>query len=203
MLKLIIFDLDGVIFDTEKNMKLSWKKTQQKHGIKKKFSEYKKYIGLPFFEILNKLEILYNHEKIQETYTIESLKRNSTIKLFRNVKKIIKKLNNNYLTAVVTSKDLKRTSILIKKYKLSFNYISCPTHNLRGKPYPDQINLVVKKMNIKKSQAIYVGDTKFDFLSAKSAKIKFIHAAYGFEKKIPKVKTVINSFNEIVNKLND
>ena len=35
MLKLIIFDLDGVIFDTEKNMKLSWKKTQQKHGIKK------------------------------------------------------------------------------------------------------------------------------------------------------------------------
>ena len=65
MLKLIIFDLDGVIFDTEKNMKISWKKVQKKYGINKSFNEYKKYIGLPFGSILNNLDI--NHSKKNTT----------------------------------------------------------------------------------------------------------------------------------------
>ena len=42
MLKLIIFDLDGVIVDTEKNMRHSWEYVKKKYKINKNFTDYKK-----------------------------------------------------------------------------------------------------------------------------------------------------------------
>ena len=57
MLKLIIFDLDGVIVDTEKNMRHSWEYVKKKYKINKNFTDYKKKIGLPFQDILEELNI--------------------------------------------------------------------------------------------------------------------------------------------------
>ena len=64
MLKLIIFDLDGVIFDTEKNMLESWKQVKKEYKLKKKFKDYKKNIGLPFLKILKNLGINKNQKKL-------------------------------------------------------------------------------------------------------------------------------------------
>ena len=204
MLKLIIFFLDGVIVDTEKNMRHSWEYVKKKYKINKNFTDYKKKIGLPFQDILEELNIDTNKVKIEKAYKSESLKNNFKIKLFPNVKKIIKELQKNYLTAIVTSKDAKRTKSLIEKFDLSFNYISCPKKILRGKPYPDQINLVLEKLKIKnRNHVVYIGDTQYDFFASKNAKIKFIHASYGFEKKIPKVKVRLNKFSDLLNKIND
>ena len=52
-----IFDIDGVILNSKINMKFSWNKTNAKLKLKKKFSEYLKNIGLPFPEILKKMNI--------------------------------------------------------------------------------------------------------------------------------------------------
>ena len=52
--KLIIFDLDGVLINSIKNMEYALDNTNKKLGLNLKFNEYKKYIGLPFFEILKK-----------------------------------------------------------------------------------------------------------------------------------------------------
>ena len=184
MIKLIIFDLDGVIFDTESNMEKSWKLVKKKFKLNQTFKEYKKNIGLPFIEILKNLKIEKKRESIKKYYALKSLENINNIKIFPYVKKILKKINNKYLTAVVTSKDLKRSNKLINKYNLHFNYISCPKKNIRGKPYPDQINLVLKKFKLKGKNAIYIGDTNYDSLAARKAKVKFIHAKYGFQKKL-------------------
>ena len=48
MKKLILFDFDGVLFDSKKNMEISWQRVMQKFQIKKNFSHYEKFIGLPF-----------------------------------------------------------------------------------------------------------------------------------------------------------
>ncbi len=198
MLKLIIFDLDGVIFDTEKNMIHSWREVKKKYKLKKNFKDYKKNVGLPFFKILKNLGINKNQKKIRESYKFHSIKNDNMIKLFPKVKSILKKLSKDFILAVVTSKDCVRTRRLIKKFNLSFQCISCPKKNLRGKPFPDQIYYVLKKTNIKdKSKVIYVGDTRFDYLAAKRAKINFIHASYGFEKKIKGSRNGIENFYEI------
>ncbi len=202
MSELLIFDLDGVIFDSEKNMIQSWSDVQKKYKVKKNFNEYKKYIGLPFLKILKNLGINKNQKQIQKTYKEASIRYSNKVKLFPNVKKVLNKLSKNYKLAVVTSKDFDRTNKLLKKHNLLFKCISCPKKNLRGKPFPDQINYVLKKLKIKKlDQVFYIGDTTIDYMAAKKAKINFIHARYGFEKKIKNVKKSIGNFFEIIESL--
>lgn len=55
--KIVIFDLDGVLIDSIKNMEISWKHVSFKYGLNIKFEEYKKNIGLPFDEITKNLQI--------------------------------------------------------------------------------------------------------------------------------------------------
>ena len=64
--------------------------------------------------------------------------------------------------------------------KKLFSIIQCPQKNLIGKPYPDQILNVIKKLNVKKKDCVYIGDTNIDYLSAKNAKIDFIFAEWGY-----------------------
>ena len=58
MKKLIIFDLDGVLFDSKKYMEISWKNVMKTYKIKKKFIQYFKFVGLPFETILKKFKKL-------------------------------------------------------------------------------------------------------------------------------------------------
>ena len=55
--KLIIFDLDGVLINSENNMMFALSKTSKKLKIKLNFNIYKKYIGLPFELIMKKMQI--------------------------------------------------------------------------------------------------------------------------------------------------
>ena len=115
--KLIIFDFDGVLIHSEKNMELTWNKTiknLKEYNIP--FSEYKKNIGLPFKKILNNLHIKKkDFYTITETYKKNSLYYQNKIKLFKGVKPLIKRLKKNYKIALFTSKDNFRTKFLLKK----------------------------------------------------------------------------------------
>ena len=66
--KLIIFDLDGVIVNSLVNMRISWNYVSKKYKLNIKFSEYKKYIGLPFKKILINLNILKNQDILFNEY---------------------------------------------------------------------------------------------------------------------------------------
>ena len=91
-IKLVLFDLDGVIIDTKKNMELSWKKVQDDFNLKIPFSSYFKHIGLPFEKILQRLHIKKDKKKIYNTYQNESIRQFSKIKLYLGISKVIKKL---------------------------------------------------------------------------------------------------------------
>ena len=74
-----IFDLDGVIFDSKKNMQVSWEITCKKFNLKKSFKSYFKKIGIPFYKILINLGIKPKKE-IFETYINSSIKNIKLIK---------------------------------------------------------------------------------------------------------------------------
>ena len=88
-IKFIIFDLDGVVIDTKKNMELSWKNVQKKFNLTISFNKYFKYIGLPFEKILTKLLIKKNLSNINKTYQDESIKHFDKIKLYPGVKETL------------------------------------------------------------------------------------------------------------------
>ena len=50
--KLLIFDLDGVLINSQKNMQTAWNKLNQKFELNISFINYFDLIGIPFEKIL-------------------------------------------------------------------------------------------------------------------------------------------------------
>ena len=197
--KLVLLDLDGVIFDTKKNMHISWMKVQKEFNIKKNFNSYFKYIGMPFTKILKKLSINTHLNEIQSVYQKESIRHFNKIKMYKGVKQTLRKLDKKkIIVGVVTSKDKFRTLKLIKKFRLNIKYIVSPSKQLRGKPFPDQLLTAIKLAKISYSKTIYLGDMLVDYKAAKNSKINFIHAKYGYGKNYSYYKYSINKFNDLI-----
>ena len=196
--KLYLFDVDGVLFDTKKNMEKSWQDVCKKFSLKIKFQEYFKNIGIPFYEILKKLNISNNQSNIKSYYEKRSIKYQKLIRIYPGVKSTLDKIRKNSLIGIVTSKDYRRTKKLIKEYDLKFSIIVCPSKNFRGKPYPDTLIYAINQLGVLRKNALYVGDTFNDYAAAKRAKIKFIYAKYGYSfKKIPNAHKRINNFDQL------
>ena len=84
----------------------------------------------------------------------------------------------------MTSKEKVRTLAILSKLKIKVDIVLCPYKNLKGKPNPKQINHLAKKKRVSKSEIVYVGDMKVDKQTAKNAKVDYIHANYGYSKKL-------------------
>ena len=195
--KLIIFDLDGVIFDSRKNMELAINETSKKFKLKIKFSEYFKKIGMPFLNILKSLKIKPSI-KIYKYFQKISLREINLIEPYEGVIDLLEFLKKKKIKfSIVTSKDLKRTNFFLKKFKIKPNSVHCPNNKLRGKPYPDHLLHSLKINKISNDNACYVGDTKIDYLAAKKAKIFFIFATYGYGKNSKLYKNKILRFRNI------
>ena len=198
-IKLVLLDLDGVIFDTKKNMHISWMKVQKEFNIKKNFNSYFKFIGMPFTKILKRLSINTHLNEIQSVYQKESIRHFNKIKMYKGVKQTLRKLDKKkIIVGVVTSKDKFRTLKLIKKFRLNIKYIVSPSKQLRGKPFPDQLLTAIKLAKISYSKTIYLGDMLVDYKAAKNSKINFIHAKYGYGKNYSYYKYSINKFNDLI-----
>ena len=197
--KTLIFDLDGVLIDSKENMRVSWEKVRKKLNVKQKFNNYFKHIGLPFGKILENIGIRENISKITKLYKDQSISNFNKLKVMPGAIQIIKKLNKkNVKVAIVTSKDTKRAKLIVKKFKIPIKVIITPRHNLRGKPYPDQLNFAIKKLNSDKKKACYIGDMNVDYITAKNSKINFIFAKYGYQKLKKKYKIMIRKPKEIL-----
>ncbi len=181
--KILIFDLDGVLINSKKNMYSAWNYTNKINNLNIPFSSYFQNIGTPFKNILKKLKIKKYHNKIEECFRKESINKINKIKLYPNVKKTLLQIKKKkYKIGILTSKDKKRTIKILKKFKINnlFDFIECPKSDLRGKPYPDQILKIMKIYSANPKLVTYVGDMKSDYTTAKRAKINFIFAKYGY-----------------------
>jgi phosphoglycolate phosphatase len=203
MNKLIIFDLDGVIFNSKENMKKSWKDVKTKLQLKVSFKTYFNNVGLPFKKILQNLNIKKkNFLEAEKIYKKSSIDNFHLIKTYPYVYSTINYLKKKkYTLAVLTSKDRSRTLKLLKKFNLNFKYVQCPTKNGLGKPNPGILNLLQKKLKFKRKYIYYIGDTYLDYQFSKKSKINFIFSNYGYGKlknksvkKISKLSNLKNIF---------
>ena len=196
--KLIILDLDGVLINSLSNMEFALNKTSKNLGVKLNFKLYKKYLGLPFKDIMKKMRIKKNVNLIKEKYEMYSTKKINKIKIKRKHIDILKKLKKSCYLALFTSKNKKRTLKIVQKDKI-FDCIITSDDVLKGKPHPEGLYKILKKLKIKKKNSVYVGDSFYDYKASKLAKIKYAHAMWGYDKSIGKNKNIIklNRFRDI------
>lgn len=193
--KIIVFDLDGVLLNSKTNMRLAWNFTKKINNLSTPFEKYFENIGTPFINILKKIKINKNQLNIQKSFKEGSLKNINKIRLYPNVRKVLKNLKEKkYLVGILTSKDKKRSLKILKKFKIInfFDFIECPDKMIKGKPFPDHLLKIMKNYSVKPKNVTYVGDMHSDYLTAKRAKVNFIFAKYGYGsvKKTNKIKKI-------------
>ena len=205
MKKMIVFDLDGVLIDSKKNMQVSWSQVNNLLGYKVTFSNYFKNIGMPFEDVLKKLGIKRDITKAKKIFRNASIQNISLIRPFLNAKITVEKLKKRgFELAVITSKERSRTLKILKRFNLKFKHILCPIPGHKGKPDPFLLNNVIKRTNKKKEDTFYIGDTYIDYKFAKNSGINFIFCKYGYGKislkkvkKISKINDLLNVFSEL------
>ena len=179
----ILFDLDGVLIDSLPAMEIAWKSVQDKFGILNTFVDYKKYIGLPFKDILMQLNIDKKyHEEIKDHYGKITSQNKKLIKLNPYVKYTLDWLKENFVkTGIVTSKDKTRTIELVEYFQLNFEILVTPELTEFGKPSSEPILLAAKNLKLNTNEIIFVGDMESDMHCALNANCHYLHYKNGYQ----------------------
>ncbi len=137
----------------------------------------------------------------------EYYKEHSCVKTkpYDGVTELLKSLRNRAVrTAVVTNK---MQSAAFDIVKLFFgDLVEVTVGQIDGvvqKPQPDGVFLALEKLGIKKENAIYIGDSEVDCLTARNAGIPCVAVTWGFRDentlKTYNPEHIINSPDEILN----
>lgn len=105
------------------------------------------------------------------------------IRLYDGIDSFLKELlEKGYLLALATN--AYRVSALESLSYLNileyFEMVICHDDVPKGKPYPDMLYAVLKKLQIKPNEAIFIGDGARDERASKSANIDYIMVNWGF-----------------------
>ena len=179
----ILFDFDGVLIDSLPAMEIAWKSVQNKYGILNTFLDYKKYIGLPFKEILKQLNIDKKyHEEINDHYSKITRTNKKLIKLNPYVNYTLDWLRGNFIkTGIVTSKDKIRTLELVQYFQLNFEIIVTPELTKFGKPSSEPILFAAKNLKLKTNEIVFVGDMESDMCCAFNSNCHYLHYKNGYQ----------------------
>ena len=189
-----------MIINSLPNMKYSWGEVRKKCEVKNPFKDYEKFIGLEFYDILNNLKIKKKYySNIKKIYSRSSVKSFDRIKLYPNVYETLKLLQKKYKLAILTSKDRVRTKKFLNKLlpKIKFSSIQSPQINFRPKPFSDLMLKIIAENNVNLNNVLYIGDSYYDLKMAKSSKVSFLFASYGYSKIKNPIKK-IKSFKELL-----
>lgn len=92
--------------------------------------------------------------------------------------------SNGYKTAVVSNKFDAAVKELCQKYFGDLIDIAAGENEAEGihkKPAPDTVLKVLKDFGADKSQAVYVGDSEVDIMTAKNSELPCISVSWGFK----------------------
>ena len=191
-MKAVIFDMDGVILDSE----IHWKKAELTlfNQILPKWTknDQQRIIGLNINDTYRILANEYGLELsrpdfIDRVMGVALQVYQKKAHLLPDFLDFIKRLKENIIPTALASSSLKEwINIAIERFGLDgyFDYIiSTEDLDTKGKPAPDIYLYAAKKLNIDPSDCIVIEDSRNGVLAAKAAGMSCIGFRNGFNKK--------------------
>lgn len=181
MIKGIIFDMDGLMLDTEKLLAKYWIQASQEFGFPMQLEHVLGIRSLSAIYAKPKLQAIFgenfNYEQIRarrreltaqhlETFGIE--KKSGLDKL------LIYLHENNYQIAVATATDYERTELYLKQVQVYdyFDKFICGDMVKKGKPDPEIYLTACHELNLFPAQCMALEDSPNGILSAFQAGCK-------------------------------
>ena len=198
---MIIFDLDGTLWDTREITLKSANVVADRYPDIKEITMKEVEGGMGYsFEETAEIYMPYLDKDIREKYFKEIIDTNINLinkeggKLYEGVKDTIINLSKDYKLGIVTNNNddyVKSFFILFGLEEYFTDYMGAASYNLtKG----ETIKKLVSKYNEKTNY--YVGDIKQDMISSEDAGVTIIHAKYGFDKEL-ETKYYINDIRKL------
>jgi beta-phosphoglucomutase family hydrolase len=210
MLEAVIFDMDGVIINSEP---LHYEANQQlfdKLGFSVPMDEYSNYIGISTEKMWEDLRDKYDLNENLDTltdkhreHTHEFIRKNMNGNEIPGIRKILEELKDkNIKTAVASSSSKDLIETVLKGFDLCqyFDILVSGEEVEKGKPNPDIFIYVAKKLKVNIKNCLVIEDSTNGIKAAKKAGAKCI----GFNnpdshgQDLTKADIVINKF-EVLN----
>ena len=206
MIKAVIFDMDGVIVDSEPINYEVIRITFEKAGVKiskKEFIEEWIVKGTGSREAIKRHNIKMSFEdlqKIKKKIYLDILKRK--VKLKPNAKRTIINLHKKYKLALASQGHRYNVDIIVKKFKLRkfFQAIIGKQNVNKGKPNPEIFLKASKELKVKPEECLVIEDTEKGIIAAKRAGMVCIAVPATWTKKyndFSKADLVVNLLGEI------
>lgn len=207
MIKAVIFDLDGVLVDTEKIQMNALMRVLKKFKIAPNINEVRKYEGALSEElledVLKKRGIIgadvkkLAEERRKLALTLIS-KHNITV--FKGARKLISEFKKlNLKIVVATAANRKRSELILSKTKLdkSIDLLITGSDISKGKPNPEIFLLAAKRLKVYPKECLVIEDSKNGVEAAKSAEMLCVAKDAGTKQNLAKADIVIKSLIEI------
>ena len=184
--KLLIFDWDGTLMDSETRIVNCLRAACVENGFAAQSDEkLKDVIGLGLKEALMKLQPDENVtviEKLANTYRQEYLLTNETHSaLFPGVENLLTELEEQgYLLAIATGKGREGLDLSLEETQLHgrFHITRCASETL-SKPHPRMLEEILHFTGLDAQQALMIGDTEYDMEMAQNANMHSLAVSYG------------------------
>ena len=179
----VIFDMDGVLFDTESIYLKVWKNVFRKYGYKMTKDIYSQVIAtgrenvkkvflrefgaeLPIEKMYREKDIALKEEIEKQVYIKEG-----AVEILTYLK------NKNYKVALATSSDRERMNKQLEKASIReyFDEIVCRDEVENTKPNPEIYLKVADKLNVKPKNCLVIEDSLAGVKAAYKANMKVLH----------------------------
>lgn len=181
MIETVIFDLDGVIIDSEPYHFLAEKLLFKEYGANISEEEHLSFVGTSsnnmWHKIKNKTDIKYTVEElvsISDDHFLLLLEQEKNIKPISGVRELILDLDKNkYKLLLASSSSRKIINTVLQKFNLSkyFSSIVSGADLIHSKPNPAIFHEASKLANSKPENCLVIEDSENGVRAAKSAKM--------------------------------
>ena len=214
MIKAIVFDLDGTLLDTlldlQKSVNFALKSLQFPEI---SYEHARVSIGNGTTMLMRRctpknINEDEQHKAFELFSDYYSKHYNDTTKPYSGIKELLARLKNqNFKLGVISNKlDPKAKELVNFHFPNMFDAVQGTYLDKPKKPSKIITDMLLKSLDIKGEEALYIGDTEVDYECANNGNMKFVLVGYGYrtiaelKKTCPKLKP-ITDFDELFNQI--
>jgi len=185
-----IFDLDGTLLDTLADLAAAVNYALRMHRLpERSIDEVRSFVGNGVRVLMQRAvpegENNPQFEKVLDTfrhyYLVHSL---DTTRPYDDIPELLRELRlRGCRTAVVSNKFDAATKELCRHFFADTIEVAVGEHEAEGirkKPAPDTVEEALRQLGVTKENAVYVGDSDVDILTARNAGLPCISVLWGF-----------------------
>lgn len=179
--KAIIYDIDGTVLNTlNMNMYPLIKIIKEETGEDWTFEDVLKFAPYPGMKVMEELQVK-DKEKTYARWVQYVNEYEEGATLYDGFEDVFKAFDGKIIQAVVSAKTTKQYQIDFVDKGLD-QYMQVPIladDTDKHKPDPEPLFECLKRINVKPSEAIYIGDALSDYLASQNAHMDFGYAKWG------------------------